>query len=215
MGAIDNFQALMKKSEGLARAARYEVVLIPPFDNDDEKNRNVSLLCDSIIMPGHDLSSASVKYGTAVETEMVTGHGYAGTIEATFYLDQDLDVKSFFDLWQESAVDTKTNTVTYYRNAEGKFNYVGSMEIYQLDAKSERTYGVMVEEVYPTIIGGLEYAYATVDTVQLLSVSFQYRKWKEITDTKSGRTEELIGTITEKLPGNGVLTRAEILRKFS
>ena len=214
MGSINDFQALIREGKGLARPARYEIVITPPFNNSNEKNRNVSLLCDTIKMPGHDLQSSTVRYGTAVETEMVTGHGYAGRIDATFYLDQDLDVKSFFDLWQESAVDTKTNAVTYYRNAEGKFNYVGSMEIYQLDAKSERTYGVMVEEVYPTIIGGLEYAYATVDTVQLLSVSFQYRKWKEITDTKSGRTEEFIGTITEKLPGNGVLTRAEILRKF-
>jgi len=213
MGAINDFQALIKKSEGFARTARYEIVITPPFDNDIAKNRNVSLLCDSIVMPGHTLDSASVKYGTAVATEMVTGHGYAGTIDGTFYLDAELDVKSFFDLWQESAVDTKTNAVTYYRNAEGKFNYVGSMEIYQLDAKSERTYGVMVEEVYPTIIGGLEYAYATVDTVQLLSVSFQYRKWKEITDTKSGRTEELIGTVTEKLPGNGVLQRGTGFQK--
>ena len=212
MGAIDNFQALMKKSEGLARAARYEVVLIPPFDNDDEKNRNVSLLCDSIIMPGHDLSSASVKYGTAVATEMVTGHAYEGTIEATFYLDQELDVKSFFDTWQESAVDTETNTVSYYKNKDNKHNYVTSMQIYQLGSKSrqktninfdvdtglsfnkkvhseaERVYGINVEEVYPTTIGGIEYAYASAGELAKLTVSFQYRRWKEIIDTEIGNT---------------------------
>ena len=212
MGAIDNFQALMKKSEGLARAARYEVVLIPPFDNDDEKNRNVSLLCDSIIMPGHTLGSASVKYGTAVATEMVTGHAYEGTIEATFYLDQELDVKSFFDTWQESAVDTETNTVSYYKNKDNKHNYVTSMQIYQLGSKSrqktninfdvdtglsfnkkvhseaERVYGINVEEVYPTTIGGIEYAYASAGELAKLTVSFQYRKWKEIIDTELGNT---------------------------
>ena len=212
MGAIDNFQALMKKSEGLARAARYEVVLIPPFDNDDEKNRNVSLLCDSIIMPGHTLDSASVKYGTAVATEMVTGHAYEGTIEATFYLDQELDVKSFFDTWQESAVDTETNTVSYYKNKDNKHNYVTSMQIYQLGSKSrqktninfdvdtglsfdkkvhseaERVYGINVEEVYPTTIGGIEYAYASAGELAKLTVSFQYRRWKEIIDTEIGNT---------------------------
>ena len=238
MGAIDNFQALINKSGGLARAARYEVVLTPPAGSalaNSAKTREVQLLCDTITMPGHDLQSAPYKYGTSVATQMVTGHAYEGTIEATFYLDQELDVKSYFDAWQEAAVDTENNTVNYYKNASGDNNYAGTMEIYQLGSKSstqtrfefnsdtgfsqnkkthaeaKRTYGIQVQDVYPTTIGSIEYAYATVDTVALLSVSFSYRKWKEIENTETGntrkRTGELIGTITEKLPGNGVLQR--------
>ena len=217
MGAINDFQSLMKASDGFARPARYEIVITPPFSNDVAKNKNVSLLCDSIIMPGHDLQSASVKHGTSVATEMVTGHGYEGTIEATFYLDAELDVKSFFDKWQESAVDTESNIVSYYKTGS-RFNYVGTMEIYQLTSipttittitttedtsggsgdhrtskhkhgmveesykthEAIRTYGIRAEEVYPATIGPIEYAYATVDTIALLTVSFQYRKWKEI-----------------------------------
>ena len=215
MGAIDNFRALMKKSDGFARAARYEVILTPPAGSalaNSAKTREVQLLCDTIIMPGHTLDSASVKYGTAVATEMVTGHAYEGTIEATFYLDQELDVKSFFDTWQESAVDTETNTVSYYKNKDNKHNYVTSMQIYQLGSKSrqktninfdvdtglsfdkkvhseaERVYGINVEEVYPTTIGGIEYAYASAGELAKLTVSFQYRKWKEIIDTELGNT---------------------------
>ena len=37
-----------------------------------------------------------------------------------------------------------------------------------------------VEEVYPATIGQIEYAYETVDTLALLPVEFQYRKWKTI-----------------------------------
>ena len=215
MGAIDNFRALMKKSDGFARAARYEVILTPPAGSalaNSAKTREVQLLCDTIIMPGHTLDSASVKYGTAVATEMVTGHAYEGTIEATFYLDQELDVKSFFDTWQESAVDTETNTVSYYKNKDNKHNYVTSMQIYQLGSKSrqktninfdvdtglsfdkkvhseaERVYGINVEEVYPTTIGGIEYAYASAGELAKLTVSFQYRRWKEIIDTEIGNT---------------------------
>ena len=43
-----------------------------------------------------------------------------------------------------------------------------------------RTYGIRVEEVFPETIAGIEYAYATVDEIAKLTVSFQYRKWKEI-----------------------------------
>ena len=224
MGAIDNFRALMKKSDGFARAARYEVILTPPAGSalaNSAKTREVQLLCDTIIMPGHTLDSASVKYGTAVATEMVTGHAYEGTIEATFYLDQDLDVKAYFDSWQNAAVDMKNNAVSYYKNEKGEDNYVGTMEIHQLGSKSqqktninfdigtglsfdkkihseaEQVYGILVEEVYPTTIGGIEYAYASADQIALLSVSFQYRRWTEINERK----ETFLGVSTEELFG--------------
>ena len=48
-------------------------------------------------MPGHDLQTSTVKHGTEINREMVVGHGYEGTIEATFYLDQELDLKSYLD----------------------------------------------------------------------------------------------------------------------
>ena len=243
MGAINDFQSQVSKAEGLARVARYKVDLFPPVGANlsAEMTRTISLFCSSITMPGHDLQTNTVKHGTEINREMVVGHGYEGTIEATFYLDQELDVKTYFDAWQESAISTTRNTVSYYKTG-GKFNYVGSMQIFQLGSKSstqtkfqfnsntgfsqnkkthseaERVYGINVEEVFPVTIGAIEYAYGTVDEVALLTVSFQYRKWTEITDTSigstTGRNETYLNTVTEKLPDNGVLSRAEILRKF-
>ena len=49
---------------------------------------------------------------------------------------------------------------------------------------ADRAYGINAEEVYPETIGSIEYAYATVNTVALLSVEFQYRKWTTIDLTK-------------------------------
>jgi hypothetical protein len=221
MGAIDDFYSSMVKARGFARPAKYEVVLTPPAGSalaNSPKTKEIQLLCDTIVMPGHDLQSATAKFGTAVATEMVTGHAYAGTVDTTFYLDQQLDLKSFFDAWQDAAVDMDNNTVSYYKNENGQHNYAGSMKIYQLASipttittittredtsggsgdhrtskynhgfeeesssthKPLRTYGIRAEEVFPETIGGIEYAYATVDEVAKLSVSFQYRNWKEI-----------------------------------
>jgi len=135
MGAIDNFYSLMVKSKGFARPARYEVVLHPPpgltdlFPNSSVEG--FSLMCDSITMPGHDLQATGIKFGTEVETQMVTSHGYTGLISATFYLDHNLDLKEFFDAWQLQAVNTDTNAVSYYKK-DGVFNYVGSIDIHQL-----------------------------------------------------------------------------------
>ena len=236
MGAISNFQAQISKADGLARVARYEVILTPPSGANlpTEMTRTISLFCNTISMPGHDLQTNPIKHGTEINREMVVGHGYEGTIEATFYLDQELDVKSYLDSWQEAAISTTRNTVSYYKNASGNHNYVGSMQIFQLGSKSsgqtrfqfnsdtgfsmnkkmhaeaEDVYGINVEEVFPTTIAPIEYAYATVDEVALLTVSFQYRKWTEIIDTSigntTGRTETFLGYVTERLPGNGVET---------
>ena len=236
MGAINDFQAQVSKADGLARIARYQVLLTPPAGANlpKEQTETLGLFCSSITMPGHDLQTSTVKHGTEINREMVVGHGYEGTIEATFYLDQELDLKSYLDSWQEAAISTTRNTVSYYKDASGQHNYVGSMQIFQLGSKStgqtrfqfnsntgisldkkmhaeaERVYGINVEEVFPTTIAPIEYAYATVDEVALLTVSFQYRKWTEMTNattgSTTGRTETFMGYVTERLPGNGVET---------
>jgi len=228
MGAINDFQAQISKADGLARIARYQVFLTPPAGANlpKQQTETIGLFCNTISMPGHDLQTNPIKHGTEINREMVVGHGYEGTIEATFYLDQELELKTYLDKWQEAAISTTRNTVSYYE-VDGVKQYVGTMKIFQLGSKSsgqtrfefnsntgfsmnkkmhaeaERVYGIEVEEVFPTTIAPIEYAYATVDEVAMLTVSFQYRKWKEIVDTESESTtgirEALIGFSTEPM----------------
>ena len=141
MAVITDFISLMNRQHGFARSARYEVVLYPPkgINLPDHISRDVSLQCDTVVMPGHDLQTHSAKYGTGLATEMVNGHGFEGTIEATFYLDTNFETKSYFNLWQHAAINTATNKVSYYKNdnplpGQSPFNYAGSMEIYQLSS---------------------------------------------------------------------------------
>ena len=227
MPAITDFISLMNRQHGFARSARYEVVLYPPkgINLPDHITRDISLQCDTIAMPGHDLNTHSAKYGTGLETMMVNGHKFEGSIAATFYLDTNFETKSYFNLWQHAAVNTATNKVSYYKNdkplpGESVYNYAGSMEIYQLSSDyggvksmnspfdgqnytgkfegprnsyrnkrqvgqmvTKRTAGMLVEEVYPETIGQIEYAYASTDTIALLPVEFQYRKWKTMDPT--------------------------------
>ena len=136
MGAIDNFRSLMNKSGGFARLSRYEVELYPPakmpqvFKGVDisTMTQDISMLCDTISMPGHDLQTQTIQYGSAPETDQVTSHGFAGQIVATFYADNDLTTKMYFDAWQQLAVNPATHKANYYKD------YVGSMKIYQLSA---------------------------------------------------------------------------------
>ena len=204
---IQNFIASMNKSGGFARTARYAVIITPPtnlaaillaasgtaqrdgqtlgFDGTVDAlsfvsqngivTQQVNLHCSSVSMPGHDLQAQDVQHGSAPGRQMVTSHDYAGTIAATFYLDSHLRERHFFEKWQELAVSTSTHKANYYDD------YVGTMEILQLDANGEITYGIKAIEVYPTTMAGIEYAYANTNTIATQAINFQYRQWYNMT----------------------------------
>ena len=142
-GAIDKFQARMESAKGFARLARYQVHINPPpkfaaamkdlgFNLNDYAD-GLSMMCDSITMPGKDLQTATMKHGQELARQYVESHVYEGTITASFYLENNLQAKSFFEVWQNLAVANGSNNVNYYDN------YVGSMKIYQLGAEQVMT----------------------------------------------------------------------------
>jgi len=129
MAKINEFIASMAKARGFARASQYEVRFsFPPELTIIEKNfgQQLSLHCDSISMPGHDLTTQKRQYGSEPARDMVTGHGYEGLIQSTFYLDSKLNELQVFEQWQALAANTSTNKANYYDD------YVGTMEIYQM-----------------------------------------------------------------------------------
>ena len=212
--AIQNFIASMNKSGGYARTSKYAVVITPPtslaqlaserniiapqtpFQSDagpanpnasnmkalhSQLGQQVNLHCNTVSMPGHDLQAQDMQHGSAPGRQMVTSHDYQGTIAATFYLDTHMRERHFFEQWQKMAVNTNTHKANYYDD------YIGSMEIFQLDGNGEITYGIKATEVYPTTIAGIEYAYANANQIATQAVQFQYRQWFNLTsDTIAG-----------------------------
>ena len=199
MGAINEFLGVVKKSSGLSKTNRYEVeILAPSHHPGGTEGINYSLFCNSITMPGHNLKQQTQQFATEPAREMVQARSFAGNITATFYLDQNLVVKSWFDKWLELTVNPATHKARYYNE------YIGEMSIYQLGGKG-RTYGIKCEEVYPATIAPIEYSYDNTDSIGLLTVEFAYRRWKEIDNLESGTAfETRLSDITERLPGNGV-----------
>ena len=215
--AIQNFIASMNKSGGYARTSKYAVVITPPtslaqlaseriepvveggrFEQGfpsspanpnastmqslyKQLGQQVNLHCNTVSMPGHDLQAQDMQHGSAPGRQIVTSHDYAGTINASFYLDTHLRERHFFEMWQKMAVSTQTHKANYYDD------YIGTMEIFQLDGNGEITYGIKATEVYPTTIAGIEYAYANSNQIATQAVSFEYRQWYNLTaDTIAG-----------------------------
>jgi len=193
----------MSKSGGYARSAQYELILNFPdgIVNATRRSQSLSLNCETLSWPGHDLQTQSRKHGNEPERFLVQSHGFEGTITAGFYLSLDHSERFLLEQWQELAVNRFTHKANYYNE------YVGSAEIYQLGSapatrqffsrtaegprNSEitttltgedkthiavRTYGITLQDVYPSTIALTEMSYATPNEVQRLLVTFQYRQ---------------------------------------
>jgi|TARA_B110000858_G_C17605924_1_gene382208 hypothetical protein len=203
MSAIDNFITNMSKSGGYARSAQYELILNLPdgMVNASQRSHQLTLNCDTLTWPGHDLQTQSRKHGNEPERYLVKSHGFEGTITASFYLSLNHSERFLLEQWQELAVNRFTHKANYYNE------YTGSAEMYQLGSapatrtfynrklegprNSEvtisvagkektniavRTYGIEVQDVYPSTIALTEMSYALPNEIQRLTVTFQYRQ---------------------------------------
>ena len=205
---IGRFRALMGKSEGYARNARFAVQINLPgnlakvananFNNAEAFNlqqlvsqlgSQVNMNCDSISMPAHDLQSEEhLMYG--IPSQIVTGHGFTGTINASFYADKYLRERHFFEMWQKLAVGMRDHRVGYIDD------YAGSVRIYQLgsndqdgDTTDVPTYAIQATECYPESVTAIEYNYANANTLTKVTVSFQYRQWYNLTTDSIGSVD--------------------------
>lgn len=172
--SIDDFISTISKADGFARTARFAVHITMPVLNIGSIGRQLNLHCDSVSMPGHDLQAQDVQHGSAPGRMMVQSHDFAGTVGASFYLDSRLNERRIFETWQSMCVNNSTHKAHYYDD------YIGEMEIYQLDGNNEPVYGIKLTEVYPNTIGAIEYSYANASTIAKLNVEFQYRQWMRI-----------------------------------
>ena len=147
----------------------------------------VNMHCDSISMPAHDLQSEEhLQYG--IPSQIVTGHGFTGTIGASFYADKYLRERHFFEAWQKIAVGMKDHRVGYLKD------YAGTIEIYQLGSNDQDgdttdipTYAIKAIECYPETVSAIEYSYGAVSSIVKINVGFQYKEWHNLaTDSIAG-----------------------------
>ena len=225
---IGRFQSYVNEAEGFARKARYYAeftlpkgVAGPLFSEGFEdtspaalekqafpsqsdllavqqaNGRRVRAFCSNISMPEREMTTKEIRHGNAPARNIVYDMKSA-PISATFYADKFMRERSYFELWQKTAMSTaETFNTNYYEN------YVSNMNIFQLGqfaSRQERddiTYGVQLIDCYPSKIGAIEYSH-DANTVQTISVDFSFRYWINYFIDRQGNIE--LGTPTGKVP---------------
>ena len=193
-GSLNAFLSHNASRDGYAKANRYEVVILLPsgVTSGDfqgageaamatnvlsrlggETARRISFRCDSISIPGRNLRTQMNGNIYGPPHEIVQGQTFA-PVEATFYCGSDLAERYFFEEWQKVTYNPNTYDINYYKE------YVGSIDIYQLNEQDERTYGCKLEEVFPKTVAALAYSHGSNNQIQKVSVELAYRYWRNI-----------------------------------
>tara|TARA_R110000823_G_scaffold51289_1_gene127946 strand:- start:407 stop:1387 length:981 start_codon:yes stop_codon:yes gene_type:complete len=153
------------------------------MDLHSQMGRQLNIHCESVSMPGKDLVTQKKQYGNEPEVDMVTGHQYSGTINASFYADKYLRERQAIELWMKMAHNNLTNEAKYYDD------YAKSckMQIFQLgslDGEGDRdvpTYGIEAIEVFPQTLSAVEYNYGSTNQIVKINVGFAYKQWYNLT----------------------------------
>ena len=211
-GSLNAFLQHNASRDGYAKANRYEVVIGLPSGAtqasvDDagmdatatavqqllsgDTARRISFRCDTISIPGRTLRTQMNGNIYGPPHEVVQGQTYA-EVQATFYCGSDLAERYFFEQWQKISYNSKTFDINYYKE------YVGSVDIYQLDERDERRYGIRLEEAFPKSLGEIAYGHASSNQINKVTVGFSYRKFRNLaTEELGGGSQNLESNLSE------------------
>ena len=222
--ALDEIFAEFRSDDGFARPSRYEVFFFPPVSRSqtnifaqvmgqtvaDQTARKTALRCESFEFPGRNLDSSPDVNIYGPEREIVQGYSY-GDVTAVFQCSSDMKEKRFFETWQRLAYNPQTWSMQYYND------YTGSIKIFQLDETDRQRYGVELVECFPKTIAAQPIAYASVNEIQKVSVTFAYRYWKDLNDEADlpkPLTQRVAEAVLNTVESNIVSQIPKVLRKL-
>lgn len=197
----------MVKSKNVARSNRFRIDLNIPtglLANSDftlgkdytETLKTISFFCYFAQFPPTNIQVNDIyTYGTPFwqPTIKLVDRLYIG-----IYLDQDFEIKKFFDAWINLIFDKDTSHLNF------RDNYATTMNIFQLDQDMEPVYGVKLYDLFPTYIEPVSVHYSDKNKVSTLTAQLAYRKWEPLSidlyresDTDWGILGEIPGLLSK------------------
>ena len=178
--SLRNFRTEINR-RGVASPNRFEVTfplplgLGPGFSGITQNDtRLVSLFCEVSGLPQQSIGIRNQRiYGPVYPRPFAVDYGGDG-ITMTFLLDQQMNVKGFFDAWISKIVDPLQYFVYYHST------YKTNITISQLDKKDNSSYAVVLEDAFPRNVSLLELNSGTQNQAHHLNVTFVYRRWTPI-----------------------------------
>jgi hypothetical protein len=181
VGGLKNFIASVK-TEGLMRTSRYAVTLSPPKAMKTPKDlRKILLFCSDVQIPGVTMSTTQIRmFGEIRESPY---EKMFDNITMTFYVDNNMKVKQFFDDWISVIQNPSTRSFEYYKN------YITNITLDVEDIKDRKRYEVKLFECYPKNVGSISVGYESKDIMKL-QISMNYKYWTSTSFDAPKETKE-------------------------
>ena len=208
-GVLNDILGHLNSGDGYATPNRFEVVLPWPakvatansggfsyiFESfytslgRSSDNRSISLRCESVSLPGRTLNTLDDTNIYGPVRQIVDGVTYAEDITMMFQSSSGLAERAFFEDWQRQAFNDVNWNVKYHKS------YVSTIEIYLLDRKDKRRYGIKLFDAFPKTISAIDLNYASNNEIIKTPVTFSFRYW-ETTD-KNRQSGGLLNDVFE------------------
>jgi len=138
-GNLKNFVALVK-TEGLMRTSRYNVSLrIPKSMSYSPNMRKILLFCSDITIPGVTIATNQIRIHG--EVREAPNEKMFDNASMSFYVDNNMEVKKFFDQWIESIQNPFTRNFNYYDD------YISEIKIEVEDTKDRKLWKSVIRKM--------------------------------------------------------------------
>jgi len=209
--SIEDIKSTISKKGGVARTNRFQVVFTPPqasllntdpsvllgtltsggsVGNLINDPRDVNLLCESVTLPGRNISTLDYQTNTVLKKMPYTF--IDSEVSMTFILTNDYYARNMFEAWYESIFNVESYSVGY------KNDYATDVNIIQLNTKGLPVYGVTLIKAFPISIGNIELSNATENEYARLQVIFAYDRY---TDDLGDVASSTVGSIADQIFG--------------
>ena len=221
-GVLNDIISHFNSDDGYASPNRFEVVLPTPASNastsggglfsifqsfyagltGEADKRSISLRCESVTLPGRNLNTLDDTNIYGPVRQIVDGVTYAEDITMMFQSSSGLAERAFFEDWQRNAFNEENWNINYHKD------YVSTIEIYLLDKKDKRRYGIKLFDAFPKTIGAIDLNYASNNEMIKTPVTFSFRYWETAdTNRQSGNLldsifESAINTVSRNISRN-------------
>jgi hypothetical protein len=186
---VDNFKSLVSKRGGLAPANRFAVYMPLPLISFDPQEliakafnkgnaggnnffndpRDVSILCDSVTMPGRQIATNDV-VNNMLAVKMPYNY-INDDVTMSFHITNDHYMKKFFDNWMDKIIDRRTMTMKY------RSSYATDIIIQQLDQRDVPVYTCTLKNAYPITMASYELNNSSENQFQKITMTFAYEDW--------------------------------------
>lgn len=166
---INKFKDTITRRGGLAKANRFDVIItLPPFIAAD-RGRDLSLLCESAILPGKQITST--EWALFGHTIKIPTNFIQEDVTCLFNVTSDYYAKRVFDRWQNAVIDSVTFLLNYDEN------FKADISIRQLDENDKPIYETILQGAYPIAVQPIMLDNNAEQQTQKLSVTFSYNNY--------------------------------------